>query len=63
MEIGLVSFFNVERGFGKILTQGHPEGIFVHYTDVLGEAKILVENELVEFWVTDTEKGPKAQEV
>ncbi|MCB0835663.1 MAG: DUF3825 domain-containing protein [Bacteroidetes bacterium] len=63
MEIGIVSFFNVERGFGRIKTQDIPHGVFVHFSDVIGEAKILVENELVEFSVKETKKGPKACQV
>ena len=63
MEIGIVSFFNVERGFGRIKTQDKPHGVFVHFSDVIGEAKILVENELVKFWLTHTAKGPKASKV
>ena len=63
MEIGIVSFFNVERGFGRIKTQDKPHGVFVHFSDVIGEAKILVENELVKFQITETDKGPKASDV
>lgn len=63
MEIGIVSFFNIERGFGRIKTPEKPEGIFVHFTDVQGEARILVENELVQFKIKETRKGPKAEHV
>ncbi|WNJ18989.1 DUF3825 domain-containing protein [Pontibacter sp. G13] len=63
MEIGVVSFFNVERGFGKIRSERYPTGVFVHYRDVLGDARILVHHEMVEFQVVQTEKGPKAKQV
>ena len=63
MEIGIVSFFNVERGFGRIKTPSRPKGVFVHFSDVLAEARILVENEMVQFEITETEKGPKARHV
>ncbi|MDX2246638.1 MAG: DUF3825 domain-containing protein [Bacteroidia bacterium] len=63
MEIGIVSFFNVERGFGRIKTPDRPEGVFVHFSDVQGDAKILVENELVSLIIQQTEKGPKASNV
>ncbi|MCI4668472.1 MAG: DUF3825 domain-containing protein [Bacteroidia bacterium] len=60
MPIGIVEFFNRSRGFGRIRTDHIPGGIFVHYSDVRGDAKILLENELVEFGLKETSKGPKA---
>lgn len=63
MPIGIVEFFNRSRGFGRIRVDEIPGGIFVHYSDVRGDAKILLENELVEFGLKETSKGPKAQGV
>lgn len=63
MELGIVSFFNKERGFGRIKTGNFPEGVFVHFSDVQGEAKILVENEMVRFEVDHTDKGLRARTV
>ncbi|MEO0898929.1 MAG: DUF3825 domain-containing protein [Bacteroidota bacterium] len=63
MPIGIVEFFNRSRGFGRIRTDHIPGGVFVHYSDVEGDAKILLENELVEFDVKPTQKGPKAKGV
>ena len=61
MELGIVSFFNIERGFGRIKTPTRPNGVFVHFSDVLGDARILVENEMVNFEIAETDKGPKAK--
>lgn len=63
MALGIVTFFNVDRGFGRIKAAEHPDGIFVHFSDVDSAAKILVENELVEFSIQQTSKGPKAEKV
>ncbi|MEM7370468.1 MAG: DUF3825 domain-containing protein [Bacteroidota bacterium] len=63
MALGIVTFFHVERGFGRIKTEDHPNGVFVHFSDVDSPAKILVENELVEFSIQQTAKGPKAEGV
>ncbi len=63
MELGIVSFFNVARGFGRIRTEALPQGVFVHFSDVLGQAKILVEHELVKFQVAQTRRGPRAKQV
>lgn len=63
MQIGVVSFFNVERGFGRIKTSNNPHGIFVHFSDVEEQARILVANEMVRFKMTQTDKGPQAKQV
>lgn len=63
MALGIVTFFHVERGFGRIKTDDHPNGVFVHFSDVDSPAKILVENELVELSIQQTAKGPKAARV
>ena len=63
MEIGVVSFFNVERGFGRIKTPDNPHGIFVHFSDVEEEARILVAHEMVRFELAETTKGPQAKRV
>jgi len=63
MPIGIVEFFNRSRGFGRIRVDHIPEGVFVHFSDVSDKAKILLPNELVEFSVAETKKGPKATKV
>lgn len=62
-EIGIVSFFHVRRGFGRIRTDSNPEGVFVHFSAVEEEAQILIPNELVRFRIVEGEKGPVAAAV
>ncbi|MEM7659872.1 MAG: DUF3825 domain-containing protein [Bacteroidota bacterium] len=59
-ELGIVSFFHVERGFGRIKSPEHPNGVFVHFTDVQSDARILIPNEMVHFQLGESPKGPKA---
>lgn len=56
---GKVKFFNSQKGFGFIESQG--EDYFVHITDVSGP--ILIENEEVEFEGVEGQKGLQAIEV
>ena len=55
-ELGLVLFFHVRRGFGRVKTESHPGGVFVHFSEVKERAQILIPNELV--WVS-VNRGPK----
>lgn len=50
-------FFHVRRGFGRVRTDSRPEGVFVHFSEVLDEAQILIPNELVKLEIKDNEKG------
>src|SRR6056297_3181538 len=56
---GKVSFFNVQRGFGKILDSKLIEH-FVHFSEVQGNFKALFEGEEVEFQIKETRKGSNA---
>ena len=56
---GKVSFFNVQRGFGKILDSKLMEH-FVHFSEVQGNFKALFEGEEVEFQIKETKKGSNA---
>lgn len=62
-EIGIVSFFHVRRGFGRIRTDSYPAGVFVHFSAVEEEAQILITNELVRFSIVKGEKGLVAAHV
>lgn len=62
-EIGIVSFFHVRRGFGRIRTDSNPEGFFVHFSAVEEAAQILIPNELVRFRIVQGEKGLMAASV
>ncbi|WP_460939124.1 DUF3825 domain-containing protein [Spirosoma humi] len=60
MTQGKVLFFDARKGFGKITT---PEGheVFVHYSQIQDDAKVLLENEDVEFEIESSAKGPSAK--
>lgn len=62
-EIGIVSFFHVRRGFGRIRTDSNPEGVFVHFSAVEETAQILIPNELVRFRIVEGAKGLVAASV
>jgi len=64
MPTGVVKWFDVKKGFGFI--QGPPEGkdVFVHYSAIQGDGfKRLRDGETVEYDLTDSERGPQAQNV
>ncbi|MCB0444776.1 MAG: DUF3825 domain-containing protein [Gelidibacter sp.] len=56
---GKVSFFNLQRGFGKILDENLKEH-FVHNSEVKGNYKVLFEGEAVDFDAKETDKGLNA---
>ena len=60
---GKVKWFNNSKGFGFI---GQDDGadVFVHHSAIQGEGyKSLEEGDLVEFEVTQGQKGPQAENV
>lgn len=60
MQKGKVKFFNAGKGFGIIIDDTTSSEIFIHFSQINDEAKILLENEEVEYEVTDSEKGKNA---
>jgi CspA family cold shock protein len=70
---GKVKWFNSDKGFGFLARDGHPEdlapkcGVFVHYDAIERvdglDKKLLVKDQLVEFFVVSSEKGLKALHV
>jgi CspA family cold shock protein len=63
MASGKVKWFDNKRGFGFI-AQESGKDIFVHHTSIQGSGyKTLMEGELVNFEIVNSEKGPKAQNV
>lgn len=62
MITGRVKWFNSEKGFGFIESQG--QDYFVHYTDIVGTGyKTLQEGVNVEFSPAKSSKGMVAREV
>jgi cold shock protein len=60
---GKVKFFNNSKGFGFIEQEGGPD-VFVHFSAINGTGfKTLAEGQQVQFSVTQSEKGPQAENV
>jgi CspA family cold shock protein len=59
-----VKWFNESKGYGFIEPDGGGRDVFVHYSAIQGEGyKTLSEGQMVEFEVTQGEKGPQASNV
>ena len=62
-ETGTVKWFNADKGFGFI-TRDQGSDVFVHHTAISQSGfRSLEEGQKVEFTITQSEKGPQAQEV
>jgi CspA family cold shock protein len=62
-EEGEVKWFNVTKGFGFI-TRNNGEEIFVHFRSIRGENRRgLRDGQKVSFVVTESDKGPQAEDV
>jgi CspA family cold shock protein len=59
MATGTVDFFNDTGGYGFIETDEADDDVFFHMEDVGGPD--LEEGQEVEFEITQTDKGPRAQ--
>lgn len=63
MAVGVVKWFNDEKGWGFISEDGKAD-VFVHYSELAGEGRrSLNEGDRVEFDVEDGAKGPIAKHV
>ncbi|EUJ32979.1 Cold shock protein CspD [Listeria floridensis FSL S10-1187] len=63
MQNGKVKWFNNEKGYGFIETDGG-EDIFVHFTAIQGDGyKSLEEGQEVSFEVVEGNRGPQAANV
>ena len=62
-EQGRVKWFNGSKGFGFIERESGKD-VFVHFSAIMGDGfRNLEEGQLVEFTVTQGQKGPQAQDV
>ena len=62
-ETGQVKWFNISKGFGFIVKEDGEE-IFVHFRSIRGEGRrSLQDGQAVSFFVTDSDKGPQAEDV
>ena len=63
-ELGVVKWFNGEKGYGFIARDNEDKDVFVHFTAIKAEGfRTLREGQRVEFEVVDGDKGPQAQNV
>ena len=63
MAVGKVKWFNAENGFGFI-TSEEGKDIFVHFSAIQADGyKSLEEGQTVDYDVTETDRGPQAQNV
>jgi len=63
-ELGVVKWFNGEKGYGFIARDNGEKDVFVHFTAINSEGfRTLREGQRVEFEVAQGQKGPQAQNV
>lgn len=63
MPVGTVKWFSDEKGYGFIAVE-NGEDVFVHHTAIKGEGfKTLAEGQKVQFDLTQSPKGPRAENV
>lgn len=63
-ELGVVKWFNGEKGYGFIARDNGEKDVFCHFSAINAEGfRTLREGQRVEFEVVQGEKGPQAQNV
>lgn len=63
-EIGIVKWFNNDKGFGFIMPESGGKDLFAHYSEIQGSGhKTLEENQRVSFVAADGQKGPCATKI
>lgn len=63
-ERGKVKWFNENRGYGFIRRETGGNEVYVHYSHITGEGfRTLSEGELVEFDISEGERGLEARNV
>lgn len=64
MASGKVKWFDNRKGYGFIARDEDGKDVFVHHSSILGQGyKTLDEGEVVDFELTTSDKGLKAQNV
>lgn len=65
MPEGTVRWFDADRGFGFIALGQEAEDLFVHASEIVGDAatKLLREGQVVEFEIGEGDRGPQARRV
>ena len=63
MPQGIVRWFDVERGFGFLAPEDDSPDVFVHASEIVGDATVLREGQAVEFEVGENDRGPQALRV
>ena len=60
---GTVKWFNESKGFGFIVQESGPD-VFAHFSAIASSGfKTLTEGQLVQFNVTQGQKGPQAENI
>lgn len=60
-EIGIVKWFNNDKGFGFITPESGGKDLFAHFSEIQGTGhRSLDENQRVSFVATQGQKGPQA---
>ncbi len=63
-EIGIVKWFNNEKGFGFISPENGGKDLFAHHSEIQGTGfKSLEENQRVSFVAANGQKGPAATQI
>lgn len=64
MQKGTVKWFDDAKGYGFIAPEDGGEDVFVHHNDIQGTGyKSLSEDDVVEFEIEQSPKGPRATNV
>lgn len=60
---GTVKFFNSQKGFGFITPDNGSKELFVHVSNIIGDARSIQEGQKVEYVEGPGRRGPEATEV
>ena len=64
MAVGIVKWFNADKGFGFITPDGGGPDLFAHFSAIASDGyRTLDENQRVEFDITPGTKGPQATNI